>query len=50
MGTKRQLDEVSIYTNKRILKFKTESYADYDSAVDSGSSSDSCDHEEPAET
>ena len=50
MGKKRKLDEVSIYTIKRIMKkFKTENYADYDSAVDSDSSSDDCDGE-PAET
>ena len=54
MGKKRQLHEVSIYTNKlkRIMKkCKTETYADYDIVVDSDSSSnhDDCD-EEPAET
>ena len=46
----RQLDGAGIYTNKRIMKkFKTEHYADYDSAIHTGSSSDDCD-EEPART
>lgn len=36
MGKQRQLDEVSIYTNKRVMKkFMAEMYADYDSAVSS---------------
>ena len=51
-GKMRKSYEVGIYTHKRILmKFKTENYADYDSAgaVDSDSSSDDC-NEEPAET
>ena len=42
MGKKRQLDEVSIYTNKRVLKkFKAEHHAEYDSAIDSSCSSGS---------
>ena len=42
MGKKRQLDEVSIYTNKRVLmKPKAEHHAEYDSAMDSSSSSGS---------
>ena len=39
MGKKRQLDEVSIYTDKRVLKKpNTEHHAGYDSAVGSSSS------------
>ena len=42
MGKKRQLDEVSIYTNKRVLKeFKAEHHAEYDSAIDPSCSSGS---------
>lgn len=47
MGKDRQLDEVSIYTNKRVMKkFKLEMYADYDSAVESSEEEDSVDSEE----
>ena len=42
MGKKRHLDEVSIYTNKRVLKkFKAEHHAEYDSAIGSSCSSGS---------
>jgi len=38
LSSKRQREEVSIYTNSRVLKkFKCDMYADYDSAVASGS-------------
>lgn len=47
MGKDRQLDEVSIYTNKRVMKkFKLEMYADYDSAVESSEEEDSVDSDE----
>ena len=39
MGKGRQLDEVSIDTNKRVLtKSKADNHAEYDSAIDSSSS------------
>ena len=38
LGSKRQREEVSIYTNSRVLKkCKSDMYAEYDSAVASGS-------------
>jgi len=38
LGSKRQREQVSIYTNSRVLKkYKSDLYADYDSAVASGS-------------
>ena len=38
LGSKRQREEVSIYTNSRVLKkYKSDMYAEYDSAVASGS-------------
>ena len=38
LGSKRQREQVSIYTNSRVLKkFKADLHADYDSAVASGS-------------
>ena len=38
LGSKRQREQVGIYTNSRVLKkYKSDLYADCDSAVTSGS-------------